>query len=142
MVMNGKPTGRASSLAGGLAVGALTAMTVTLCLAAITAKLIEREYLKENAIGYCAMGILAMSSFLGAMTAAAKIKRRRLMICMLSATIYLGLLLSMTGLFFGGQYSGVGVTALMVLCGAGLAILAGLGGQRGGKFRKKTGAYR
>ena len=106
------------------------------------AALIGGERIPEESVGYGVMVILTLSSFSGAMAAAGRIRRRRLLICLLSAGIYYGILLAMTALFFGGQYSGAGVTALMVLCGAGLAILTGLRDGRGGKRPKIKGAYR
>ncbi len=142
MTGNKKVTGRASSMPGGLAAGALVQIVLTLGLAALGAKLIDLGYFQENAIGYFAMVILLGASFAGAMVAAGKIKRRRLLVCLLSGTVYFCILLSMTALFFGGQYSGVGVTGLMVLCGVGLSILAGFRGSRGGKHRKIKGVYR
>ena len=142
MVVNKKPTGRASSMAGGLMAGTLAGMTATLGLAAAAAKLIENGIMEESSIGYWAMGILALSSFSSAIIACEKIKRRRLLVCVLSGVIYFAMLISMAGLFFGGQYSGIGVTGLMILCGAVLAILIGLRGERGGKSRKSPGHYR
>ncbi len=142
MTTTKKPSGRASSMPGGLAAGALAELLMTVGLAALGAKLIDLGYFQENAIGYFAMGILLLSSFVGAVIAAGRIKRRRLLVCILSGAVYFGMLLSMTALFFGGQYSGVGVTAIMVLCGVGLSILAGFRGERGGKRRKIKGVYR
>lgn len=142
MVTNRKPTGRAVSMPAGLAAGAAAALGLTLALAALVAKLVETERLEEGGIGYGVMVILLLSSFTGAMVSAVRIKRQRLLVCLLSSVIYLGILLSMTALFFGGQYSGVGVTAILVLCGGALAILVGLRGERGGKRPKIKGAYR
>lgn len=136
MVTNRKPTGRAASMPGGLAAGTVTAMGTTLMMAAVLAKLIETEVVPEGAVGYGIMATLILSSFLGAMVSARKIKRQRMLVCGLSAGIYFGLLLSLTALFFGGQYSGVGATALLVLCGGALAFFAGLSGERGGKRKK------
>ena len=142
MVMNRKPTGRASSMPAGIGWGIVTELSVTVALAALLAKLVETERMQESAIGYGVMVILVLASFVGAWVSAAKIKRQRLVVCLLSAVIYFALLLSMTALFFGGQYSGVGVTGILVLCGGMLAILAGLRGQKGAKRLKVKGTYR
>ena len=137
MAVRQKLSGRAASMPGGLTAGAVASLSVTILMAALLAMLVESERVQENAIGYGVMVTLVLASFTGAMIAAAKIKRQRLLVCILSAGIYFGMLLATTALFFGGQYSAVGVTALMVLCGGILAILAGLHRDRGGKHPKR-----
>ena len=87
---------------------------------------------------------LALAAFIslavtlaGAAVAVGKIKRRRVYVCLLSGGIYYGILLAMTALFFGGQYQGMGVTALLVLAGSGLVALLGLRGEKGAKPRRR-----
>lgn len=129
-----KVTGRARSMPGGLTVGALTSLGITLILAVIGGKLVDMGTLREGTIGYIAMVTLLIASFCGALAAAGSIKRQKLMVCGLSALIYYAVLLGMTALFFGGQYRGMGVTALLVLCGCAVAALTvtrqGRGGHR------------
>lgn len=136
MVMNRKPTGRASSMPAGIGWGIVTELSVTVALAALLAKLVETERMQESAIGYGVMVILVLASFVGAWVSAAKIKRQRLVVCLLSAVIYFALLLSMTALFFGGQYSGVGETGLLIFCGSMLGVFTGYGGKTGRKRQK------
>ena len=129
-------TGRASSMAAGLTFGAGTALAITIRGSAILAKLVDGEWLEEGNVGYGIMGMLLLASYLAAMVSYGKIKRQRLLVCLSTGGIYFGLLLSITALFFGGQYSGVGVTALLIVCGAILAILPGFSQKRGGKHPK------
>lgn len=136
MTVNRKPTGTASSIPAGLVSGALAAMITTLVGAAVMAKLIDREILAQNSTGYGVMVILLLASWLGAVTAAGKIKRQRLIICLASGAIYFGLLLAATALFFGGQYSGVGETGLLIFCGSMLGIFTGYAGKTGKNRRK------
>lgn len=136
MILSKKPTGRASSMPAGLAMGGLCSLAVTFVGASILAKLIDGNTLPESSIGYGIMVILILASFFGAMLAFHKIKRQRAVVCMASGVILYLVLLGMTALFFGGQYSGVGVTALLILCGSGLAVLLGLREKRGGKVQK------
>lgn len=136
MIATKKPTGRASSMGAGLVIGGLSGLIITLFGSAILAKLIDANVFPETSIGYGVMVILLLESFLGALLAFAKIRRQRLLVCMATGLIQFLLLLSMTALFFGGQYSGVGVTALLILCGSALAALLGLRENRGGKMRK------
>ena len=136
--MNGmrKASGRATSMPAGLAIGALWSAAVTLALAAILAKLVENEVMPEESIGYGVMVILVLASFLGAMVTVNKVKHQRLMMCLASGAVYFGILLATTALFFGGQYTAVGETALMIVCGCGLVIVLDFQQNRGGKKPK------
>ena len=127
MVANKKITGRATSLPAGLAIGAVCSLAATLILTAILAKLVEAETLPVEKV---------VSSFAGAMISCGRIKRQRMLVCIVSGVIYFAMLMSMTALFFGGQYSAVGTTALLVLAGSGAAALLGLRQGRGAKRTK------
>jgi len=133
--MNQKVTGKASSIPVGLAVGGFVSMLFTIIGAIAAAWLIGNEKLSENKIGYCAMVLLLSASYLGAWTAAEKIKHRRLYICVMSGLLYYVILLAINALFFGGQYNALGVTALLVLAGSICAALLKGMGSRGGKTR-------
>lgn len=135
MVTNRKVTGTASSVPAGLALGALVSLTVTVVGSVLTANLVLKELIAESNIGYCSMIILLVSSFLSAWTAAARIKHRRLYVSILAGVVYYGILLGITALFFGGQYQGMGVTALVVIAGCGAAAL--MGGNRERKREKQ-----
>lgn len=136
MTVNRKPTGRASAMPAGLAIGGLSSLVLTLLGASILAKLVEAEMMKESSIGYGVMIMLLLASYLGAMMSFWRIKRQRMVVCLASGAIYFVILLGITALFFGGQYSAVGVTALLVFCGSGVAALLGLRENRGGNRRK------
>lgn len=132
----GKATGRALSMPAGLAVGGLTSLGITLGGSAVLAWLIHSERMEMENVGYGILGLILAASFLGAMTAWRKIRRRRMLVCAASGAVYLGILLAIPALFFGGQYSGVWVTALLVLAGSLAAGLLGLGQGRGVVRRK------
>lgn len=136
MVVNQKPTGRASSMPIGLLIGVAVSMGITIVSAALLARLVESEKMKEAWIGYGIMVILWTASFVGALSAHARIKRQRLLVCILSGLAYFSALLCITALFFGGQYEAVGVTAILVMGGAVVAALTGGNKSRGGKHRK------
>ena len=142
MVTNRKPTGRASSIPAGLAVGAAVNVVITCFSALALGKLVDSQKMQWENIGYGIMLLLLAASFAGACAAYAKIKRQRLMVCLLSGMVYFAILLSVTALFFGGQYEAVGVTAALVLAGSGTAGLLGLGSKRGGKTGKLRRHYR
>ena len=133
MAVMQKSTGRASSMAGGLAAGALCSMGITLLGTSLMAWLIGNEMMAESNIGYGVMIMLILASFLGSKVACGKIKRQRLVCCVSSGAIYFGVLLSITAMFFGGQYHGIGATVLLIIAGCGLAALTGLRKKRAGK---------
>lgn len=128
-------SGRASSIPAGLALGGAVSVGVTILFAAIMAKLLVSESMTWENAGYGIMVLLIASSFAGAEVAYRKIKRQKLMICMLSGLVYFAILLSITALFFGGQYEAVGVTMGLITAGCGSAALR-IQGRRGGKNRK------
>lgn len=137
--MGKKRNGRASTMAGGLASGTAVSLILTLLLSVLVGKLADMEIISETAIGYAAMGILLVSSIGAAAVAIGRVKRQRLIVGLASGGIYYLMLLSTTALFFGGRYTGMGVTALVVAAGSGAVILAGVGqGRRSHAPRRKT----
>lgn len=136
--MNGtqKYTGRTMSLPGGLAVGMAVSLGITAVSIGSLAKLVDSEIMAWERVGYGIMAMLLAASFLGALTAYHKIKRQRLLICLLAGGTFFCLLLAMTALFFGGQYEGVGTTLLLITAGSGAAGLLGLRQGRGDKHRR------
>lgn len=142
--MNGnrKVTGTASSMAGGLAVGSMASLVVTIAGAFLAGSLIEKEMINQQSVGYCAMVILVFASAVGSVIAVKRIKHRRLFVCGMIGVIYYGILLATTALFFGGQYQAMGVTALLVWGGCGAVALAGARGEQGRRSRKRRKVFR
>lgn len=126
-------TGKTQSIPAGLSLGAGVSVAVTISVIAILGTMIEREDLAWENVGYGIMLLLFLAAFLGSKTAWWSIRRQKLMICILSGLVYYGILLSVTALFFGGQYEAVLVTGGMILSGSGAAALTG----RGNNARKK-----
>ena len=136
-----KLTAKALGIPAGLALGVAVAAAVTGIGAGAAAWMILRGMIPETAAGYCAMAILLLASAAGAAVAAGTIQRLRAQMCLAAGGGYYLLLLAVTALFFGGQYRGVGVTALMVMCGTVLVILLAPGGKnRAGCRRRKKRA--
>lgn len=142
MAMNRKISGRPKTLPAGILLGWLGSLSVTLAGAAILAYLISGEKISQNGIGVWSMIVLILACALGCWIAAALTKSRRLMVCGVTAAIYYLSLIGMTALFFGGQYEGMGVTALAVLAGAVIVILLGIVTNKQGKHKVKIPAYR
>ncbi len=133
MITNHKPTGRAMSMSGGLASGGITSLGFTLLYVFVLAKALDMQVIAWEKIGYYIMVMLVLSSALGAIVSVSRIKRQRLMVSFLSGIIYFAILMSITALFFGGQYEAVGITALLILAGAVCVGLLGIRKNRGGK---------
>ena len=125
--------GHTMTMPGGALFGAALAMAWTLMAAAFVGWLLHSERILESGIGYGSMGILLSASMLGAAVAQRKVQRQRLLAAAGAGGIYFLMLLGLTALFFGGQYTGFGVTALLVMGGSLVtALLAG---------RQKRGGY-
>ena len=131
-----KTSGRASAMPAGLLYGALVSMIITVIGSAVTAKLMDMETVGSGAVGYAVLLMLMLASYLGAAVSCRRIKRQYLAVCLLSGTVYFLILLSITALFFGGQYEAVGVTGILVLGGSLLALLTGTGVNKAGKRRR------
>lgn len=140
--MNHKVKGTAATMPLGLALGLAASIAMTLILAALIAYLVLGEKVAEGAIGYGAMLTVLLSSAMGALISVTRIKRRRMVTCMASGACYYLVLLSITALFFGGQYQGMGVTALLVFAGVGSVALIGLKGESGRTKHHKKYRYR
>ena len=124
----------------GLGIGLAVCMALTMAAAAISANLILTEKIGAGAIGYCAIVTLLLSSAVGAWLAAVLVKRRWMIVCMGVGCAYFLTLLAITALFFGGQYQGIVVTALVVFGGCGAVGLLGL--KAGGESKKHRKKYR
>ena len=86
------------------------------------------------------MVVVALAAAVGAWVSASLIKRLRLQMCMLSGACYLLTLLAITALFFGGQYQGIGVIAIVILFGC--AIVAFIPTKNGDFKNKRMKGYR
>lgn len=138
MVVNRKVTGRASSVPAGLVTGALTALAITLITSYLAAFMVSRELLDRDMFGYCAIAMLILASFVGSKVAVAKIKKMPLRMAAASGLVLYVLLLSITALFFDGQYDAMGVTLVVVLIGseAGGMLASGKPKRRKQKYHK------
>lgn len=136
MLMNQKPSGRTMTMPGGLAAGVSLGLLLTVLLSAVLAKLADMELVREEQLGYGIVILLLLSSSTASAFSYARIRRRKLPVFVLSGLIYLLSLLALTALFFGGQFHGVGATALVVMGGSMAAFFLFGHGKR-----KKGAAY-
>ena len=129
----GKGTGRAMTMPGGIAVGTGISLCVTMALSLVVAWLVERGILRQENVGYGVMGVLLLSSAWGSAVAKSKVERKKNVVCLAAGGCYFLSLLAITASIFGGQYSAVGVTGLLILGGSGVAALMGSRVRRRGK---------
>ena len=136
--MKSKMTSGTSTMAGAVGLGAAVSLTVTLIAAAIFAALISAETVPVGNMDYYGLVILLLAAIAGSAAASGRMQQKRLYLCLLTGAAYYLVLLAMTALFFGGQYQGMGATALVVLAGCAVVILLGLkGGKRGASRKSK-----
>lgn len=148
MTYNHKVTGKALSMPASFAIGVSISLGLTLILSAILAKLISIEKVEWERAGYWIMVILLTASAVGTKATCVMIKRRKAMSCLIAGALYwLGLLI-IAALFYGGQYTGIGVSGMIILCGCAVVCLLELRAGRGsgatrfnGKGRKKHYNY-
>ncbi len=124
--MAGKRKGeKLAGLPVSIGMGTLVSVVITLLGAALTAYLVSTEKIGEGSMEMGAWIVTALASILGAWTAVAMVKKGRMQTAALTGLAYFLVLLSMTALFFGGQYHGIGVSALIVfLCVGATGLLS------------------
>ena len=136
-----KMSGKGISIPIGVVIGALTALAVAMIGALLLAFLVMKETISIDGTGFGAMIVVGLASAAGAWLAAAVTKSNKLLVCGLTAIAFFAILLSMTAVFFDGVFHGVGLTALMILLGAGVNVLP-LQRKKSGKSKIKIPAYR
>jgi len=142
MTINQKPTGTASSIPKGLALSGIVGLFTTILGSIMIAYMVNAEWIAESNIGYSIMILLTVTSFIAAIIAWKKIKHRRIVVCLLAGAVYYCILLSITALFFRGQYQGMLETALLVLCGSLLAAMIGSNRKKHVHYAKPKNIYR
>lgn len=135
-----KPKGTAKAIPIGLAIGGCVSLIITLIGSALLSYLALSEVIGEQGIGYGSMIILLVASIAGALTAERSVQKQRLQISLMSSALYYLILIGITALFFGGEYSGMGVSALIVVAGG--LLVAFFPGKESGKIRFRKRQYR
>ncbi len=105
----------------GLGLGIAVSIGITLLAAVILAVLVDSQTMHPESVSTGIYIALVLASAAGTLTALAAVKQQLLLVSVLLGAVYLGMLLSMTALFFGGEYKGQGTAAVTVF-GTCLAI--------------------
>lgn len=135
-------TGRATSMARGLAIGTLTSLIITLAAAVFLAKLVDMEIIPWEKIGYGIIAAILTASFTGAWISYHKIRHQRLMVCLLAGVIYWATLFCIAALLYSGEYQGVFVTSGIILAGCISAFLMSTPRNRQAASRKHRNIHR
>lgn len=125
-----------------IAISVVVSSIVTLLGIVLSAYLIHKEVIKQENVGMAVFTVLLISGAVGAFTAIGLLKRMKIQMILISGGAYFLLLLSITALFFGGQYEGVVSGFAGVLSGCGIVIITCiLSGGKDGRIKRKK-AYR
>jgi len=141
VIFHKKVTGKTAGMSVGILMGVLVGLSITLVSSAILAWLICIEKMKVETLGFCTAVVILIAAFAGALTAAAKIKRLRTQVCLITGGVYYLILLALTALFFDGRYQSMGVTAIFALVGCGMSALLGIKEKKKGKGKMKKRAF-
>ena len=123
-------------------IGASVSMLVTLILIAIWTTLINTGLISISKMDYYVICTLLVSAVIGSIVGAAKTNQKKMHISLLTGVLYLLLLLSITAIFFEGQYYGIGVSTLAIISGCVAALLVGVKGEGRSKMRRKKIKHR
>ena len=118
-----------------LLLAALTGFVVSLGTAAVGSFLVAGEKVGESAESIIVVIALLMGSLVSALMAVKRGQGSRIVMSLAGAGGYLLMLLCCGALVFDGIRSGVGMTVLMVLCGAFVVWIMGLKGSKKSKYR-------
>lgn len=126
------------SAVAAVSIGAVISIVLMLIGTMIIALLVMNETMTEKAIGYGVLAVTLIATFTGAYVALTIYKKKYLITSMSVSIVFALILLSLTALFFDGQFNGVPATLLVIICGGVSAMLvAGKGRHRTKQHRKK-----
>ena len=121
----------------GMIIGLSASISTTILGSCIGAWLLHSERIAEENLGYITLLILLLSSVTGGLLTIQTVKTKRLLSCLVFGGIYLLSLLALTALFWGGSYSGVGESALVVFSGVLSVALIGAKGKTTTRKRRR-----
>lgn len=130
-----KATGTAPSILRAAVFGTGTSCVCAILWAALLAKLLDGEVIKMETVGYWAMAAHVTAVMAGGLFSAGRAGHRRGLAVGLTGGGYYICLLLVNGLFFGGQFTGFGITFLLVAAAVGIGMLTAGKGSAGTRRR-------
>ncbi|MBE6922880.1 MAG: TIGR04086 family membrane protein [Ruminococcaceae bacterium] len=131
-----KATGTAPSLLRAVACGITASCVGAILWAAVLAKLLDGEVIKMETVGYWTMAAHVTAVLAGGLFAAGRAGHRRALVMGITGAGYYICLLLVNALFFGGQFTGMGVTLLLVAAAVGAGTLTAGKGSAGTRHRR------
>lgn len=121
----------------GIGIGAGVGLLITLIGGIMLTFLLAGEKLSIDSMGYGVMGILFIGALLASITATWCYRSKRMIVSLITAGIYLLVLMAINALFFGGQFVGIGGSLLVVAIAGVAAAFIGNGGGKVSKHKNK-----
>ena len=137
-----RTAGKTSSIPASLAIGAGAGILVMLMTAALGALAVAQEWINEDAITIVSVVITVLAAAVAAITSASIAGKRKLQISLLSGVVLFLLLLACNAMFFDGQYSSVGGSAIAIIVTCAATSLLSVKEGRTGKKHAGKRAYR
>ena len=125
------------SMPAGIGIGAGVGLVITLIGGIMLTFLLTGEKLSVESMGYGTMVIQFVGALLGSITATLCYKQRKMIVSLITAGVYLLVLMGINALFFDGQYERMGGSLLVVAIAGIAAAFVGNGGGKMSKRRKK-----
>lgn len=111
-----KEKNTAAAVLTGVGVSIVVTFVGTLAIAL----LVMKETISDQSIGYCVLGLTLAASMVGSITTTQILKSKLLIVSLATSVTFALVLLSVTAMFFGGEYRGVAIT-LPVIIGGGIS---------------------
>ena len=127
-----------SKMIAAAAIGAGGSVLASLVLCALAAKLLSLEITSDSSVDMMVVGIVILTSAIGALTACRVCTNRRLPVCIVTGVVYYLVLIVCNIMLFDGAFRALGGTAIAVLGGCGAVALMGLKGERREVYRHRS----
>lgn len=122
MISKYRSNQKVRSILSGTIFGTLTSLIIISISVLLLSKLIQNNTIPQENIGFGIMLIILIASFAGTLRAEKMVKRRKIMVCIITCIEILLALFIIAYSFFGGITSGFTPTALLTACGGVLTL--------------------
>ena len=110
------------SMPSGILLAAGISLAIVVSEALVFAGLLGKEIITEGSFSNFVPILLFLSSLVGSWVGGSKVLDQKAIVCIVSALCFWLTLLGIPALFFDGQYGRVGICALAILAGGGVAL--------------------
>lgn len=105
--------------------GSLAGILFLTISAAMLSALILNGSIPERRMKYFVLALIVISVFLGTVIGRKGAEEYRKTVCIITGITIFCFMLLVTAILFGGEYTGVGETGLLILCGCTLPLFVG-----------------